>query len=141
MRQQTICDRNCDNGEEVILSDSLVDGLHECRYVVRAVDEEARADAVPQIRNSVDLEKVAGDHVECALRLRSRRADVREGDRRHLVLARRIVHELVHPRVERVLVLNDALVQNEIRRDQHEQGELIPFAVKAAVGQLVRQSA
>lgn len=95
----------------------LVNGLNEINDIVRAVNEERGGHTVPMISLRVHLQEISCHHVHCSLGRIQDSADVRELGLSRGISGQEVVDRLMNVRIERVLIILDALVQNEIRSD------------------------
>lgn len=116
---------------------SLVNGAYKVDHIVGTIDEETGGHTIVGIGSFVNLKKIPSGHFNVTLRGITHRADVGKVYRCHLIRTSHIVHILMHPWVEYMLVLVITEIQHKIRCDQHKVGELVALAGIATTSKLV----
>ena len=88
--------------------DSLENGLNKINHIVRTVDEETSGHAIPVIGFSVDLQKISGHHVHRSLWRILDGTHIWKFSFSEWVLRSKVIDRLMHVRVERMLVVQEA---------------------------------
>eukprot|EP00754_Rhynchopus_humris_P039820 Rhum_TRINITY_DN22915_c0_g1::Rhum_TRINITY_DN22915_c0_g1_i1::g.176448::m.176448 len=125
----------------------VVDCFDVLEDVLPGVEEVAGHDGVPPLpvpRLAVDLREVAGNHAEVAAAgalCADERTHVRQAHFTQHVGAAHQTRHLVQVRVHPELPRRGTPVEDEVRRHQHVQRQLVPLHAEAPLPDLVREAA
>lgn len=115
----------------------LVNIFDEFSHIICAINKKACSNAIPRICLLVHLQEIASHHVHSSNRRCLNRTYVWESNRLHLICALRIIDGLMHPRIDGVLTFDNTSIQNEIRSNQHEQGEFVTLAIVTTASKFI----